>query len=179
MASVDSNGAQPAPKCTEGASRELNFQEEVAVLQEMTVNQLRQRYVDVFGEPTFSRNKRHLIRKIAWRIQALEQGGLSERARRRAEELANDADVRVSAPNSLRVAISTGGTTVASVRDSRLPAVGQAIIRKYKNRVVCVIVGTDGFEYGGERYRSLSAVAKAITGSHCNGFRFFGLEGKK
>jgi hypothetical protein len=60
--------------------------------------------------------------------------------------------------------------------DSRLPGVGQAIVRNDKGRQIRVIVRPDGFEYDGDRYRSLSAVAKAITGSHCNGFRFFGLE---
>ena len=42
-----------------------------------------------------------------------------------------------------------------------------------------VLVTADGFEYEGMRYASLSAAAKAITGSHCNGFRFFKLEGAK
>ena len=84
MAVVDSTGAQPAPKRT----RALNIQEEVTVMKQMTPGQLQQRYADLFGEPTRSRNKAHLIRKIAWRMQALAEGGLSERARQRAEELA-------------------------------------------------------------------------------------------
>ena len=62
--------------------------------------------------------------------------------------------------------------------DPRLPPVGAAITRKYKGRTLTVTVLADGFEYEGERYRSLTAVAKAINGSHMNGFRFFGLEGK-
>jgi hypothetical protein len=45
--------------------------------------------------------------------------------------------------------------------------------RQYKGRTITVTVLADGFEYLGERYRSLTAVAKAITGSHMNGFRFF------
>ncbi len=65
MAVVDSTGAQRAPK---RPNRALNIQEEVAVMQQMTVGQLRERYVDLFGEPTFSRHKKHLIRKIAWRM---------------------------------------------------------------------------------------------------------------
>ena len=175
MAVVDSTGAQPAPKRT----RALNIQEEVALMQQMTPGQLQQRYADLFGEPTRSRNKAHLIRKIAWRMQAMAEGGLSERARLRAEELANDADVRVTAPKSQRVAITRPESSTPIAHDSRLPAVGEAIPRKYKGRVLHVIVAADGFVYDGERYKSLSAVAKAITGSHCNGFRFFGLEGEK
>ena len=62
----------------------------------MTVDELRRRYAAVMGEPSRSRHKMHLIRKIAWRIQAQAEGDLSERARRRAKELANDADDRVT-----------------------------------------------------------------------------------
>ena len=47
-----------------------------------------------------------------------------------------------------------------------------------EGRQVRVVVLADGFEYEGESYRSLSAVAKAVSGSHCNGYRFFKLEGK-
>ena len=52
------------------------------------------------------------------------------------------------------------------------------ITRRYKGRSITVTVLADGFEYLGERFRSLTAVAKAVTGSHMNGFRFFGVEGK-
>jgi len=61
---------------------------------------------------------------------------------------------------------------------SRLPAPGTAMVRQYKGRTLQVLVLTDGFEFEGERYKSLSAVAKKITGAHVNGYRFFGLEGK-
>jgi hypothetical protein len=63
--------------------------------------------------------------------------------------------------------------------DDRLPRPGTQITRKYKGAVVQVRVLADGFEYGGEVYRTLSAVAKTITGSHCNGFAFFGLTRKE
>jgi hypothetical protein len=72
----------------------LNIAKEVAALEQMTVGQLQQRYVEVFDEPVRSRHKQYLIRRVAWRLQANAEGGLSERALRRAEELANIADVR-------------------------------------------------------------------------------------
>jgi hypothetical protein len=59
--------------------------------------------------------------------------------------------------------------------DARLPAPGAATVRPYKGRTLHVLVLPDGFEFEGQRYRSLSAVAKKITGSHVNGFRFLGL----
>ena len=63
--------------------------------------------------------------------------------------------------------------------DSRLPLPGTAITRKYKGRTLEVRVLRDGFEYDGQKFKTLSAVAKAITGSHCNGFRFFKLGGEQ
>ncbi|HXR75326.1 MAG TPA: DUF2924 domain-containing protein [Bryobacteraceae bacterium] len=70
------------------------IEDEIAELGRLTVTQLRQKYAEVFGEETRSNNKQFLYRRIAWRIQALAEGGLSERARRRALEIANDADLR-------------------------------------------------------------------------------------
>jgi hypothetical protein len=61
----------------------------------------------------------------------------------------------------------------------RLPSPGTAIVRKYKGQTLRVLVFPDGLEFDGNRYKSLSAVAKAITGSHCNGYRFFRLEGAR
>jgi hypothetical protein len=73
---------------------------QLAELAEMKTGELAQRYLTLFGEPTRSRHRIYLVRKITWRIQELAEGGLSERVRRRAEELANDGDVRVTPPRS-------------------------------------------------------------------------------
>ena len=78
----------------------LNIEKELAGLRRMSVGQLRQRYAEVFGETTRSRHKQWLIKRILWRMQALAEGDLSERARRRAEELANDADLRLRPPRT-------------------------------------------------------------------------------
>ncbi|TWT44968.1 hypothetical protein RAS1_13880 [Phycisphaerae bacterium RAS1] len=153
----------------------LNLVKELAALEQMTVGQLQQRYADVFGEAVRSRHKQYLIRRIAWRLQANAEGGLSERALRRAEELADVADVRVTPP---RGGVSANPGVAATRPDPRLPPVGAAITRKYKGRTLTVTVLADGFEHAGDRYPSLTAVAKAITGSHMNGFRFFQIEGK-
>jgi hypothetical protein len=73
----------------------LNVGKEVAALQRMTVRELRERYAEVFGEETPADNKAWLVKRIAWRIQALAEGDLSQRARHRAAELANDADLQL------------------------------------------------------------------------------------
>ena len=157
-----------------------SMQMQLAKLPEMSTGELAQRYAELFGEPTRTRHKAYLVRKIAWRMQALAEGDLSERAKRRAEELANDADVRLTPPRfkSEQPEVSAK-LFVAGTSDPRLPAPGGAIVRRYKGKVVRVLVTEEGFEYEGERYKSLTAVAKVVTGSHCNGFRFFGLEAKQ
>jgi hypothetical protein len=154
----------------------LDIDREVAALGGMSTRQLCERYAELFGEPVRTRHKTYLIRKIAWRLQALAEGDLSERARRRAEELANDAEVRTTPPRSAPVVIRADASVAP---DARLPRPGTALVRKYKGRQIRVLVLADGFEYEGERYGSLSAVAKAITGTHCNGFRFFKLEAER
>src|SRR6059058_1682379 len=69
-----------------------SIEQTIACLGRMTPAQLRDKYLEVFGEPSRSGNRGFLFKRIAWRIQANAEGGLSERARRRAEELARDAD---------------------------------------------------------------------------------------
>jgi hypothetical protein len=152
----------------------------IAALQEMTLADLREKYHEVFGEETRSRHKDFLWKRIAWRMQALEQGDLSERARRRAAELANDADVRVRAPRDafdagLLSHARTRTHAFPHVQDARLPMPGTVLTRAYKGRVLRVTVLDDGFEYEGRTYRSLSAIATEATGSRWNGFLFFGL----
>jgi hypothetical protein len=71
---------------------ETTIHKKIDALSRMTVGQLREKYLEVFGEESRSNHKQFLFRRIAWRIQALAEGGLSERARRRALEIANDAD---------------------------------------------------------------------------------------
>ncbi len=161
----------------------LNIAKELAALERMSVGHLHERYAAVFGEPARSRHRQYLIRRIAWRLQANAEGGLSERALHRAAELADEADVRVTPPKRATTAASErqspgkNAVCVAVATDPRLPPPGAAITRKYKGRTLSVTILPDGFEYDGQRYHSLSSVAKAITGSHMNGFRFFRLEG--
>jgi hypothetical protein len=158
----------------------LNLAKEVAALQPMTPKQLRDKYAEVFGEVSNGDNR---TRRIAWRLQAQAEGDLSERARERTAELARDADIRVIPP-ALRVApdlSDAGQSRTRDVRfeaDDRLPPPGTVITREYKGQSIQVKVLPGGFEYAGEVYGSLSAVAKAITGSHCNGFHFFRLNAK-
>jgi hypothetical protein len=159
----------------------IEIAKELAALQRMGVAALREKYAEVFGEGTTTGNRTWLVRRIAWRLQANAQGDLSERARQRAAELARDADLRVIPPRVSPAVLPMvpGGTRTgklpADKQDGRLPPPGSVLTRQYKGGTVQVKVLATGFEYAGAVYGSLSAVAKAVTGSHCNGFLFFGL----
>ena len=164
------------------------MESEIDVLRRMTTDELADRYEELHRQPTRTRHREYLIRKIAWRVQVLAEGDLSERARKRAAELANDAEVRVMAPKTLICPPQGPGTQTTITRplpngehnDPRLPCPGSAIVREYKGQALRVVVLADGqgFEWNGARYRTLSAIAKRVTGSHINGFRFFRLGGK-
>lgn len=148
---------------------------ELLALGTMTVGQLRDKYHEVFQEPPRSRNKDYLRKRVAYRIQELKEGGISERAARRAAELARDSDLRSLPPKQ-------GKETKAFVspkRDKRLPVAGTEIKRNYQGSDCSVRVLDEGFEYAGKVYSSLSSVAREITGTKWNGFAFFGLDGAK
>lgn len=164
----------------------LNVGKEIADLKQMTVGALREKYEAAFGEPTRAGNKDWLFKRIAWRIQALAEGDLSERARRRAELLSRDADLRTTAPRDPVAAPGGNGTSgraggsgvldakpAPSLADERVPPPGTVLTRVYRGQAHHVVVRDDGFEYDGQVFRSLSAIAKLITGSHWNGLLFF------
>ena len=150
----------------------LNVGKELAALNRMEVADLRVRYAEVFGDETKTKNKPWLVKRIAWRLQAIEEGDLSERVRRRAAELANDADLRMSSPKPKATTIPAP-TAPRTTSDQRVPIPGAVIVRDYKGQKLQVLVLAHGFEFEGEVFKSLSAVAKKITGTHCNGFHFF------
>ena len=111
---------------------------------------------------------------MAWRLQAQTLGDLSERARQRAAELADDAELRRRAPRRFWDALNARSTGTPR-RDPRLPAPGTVLTRVYQQRSIEVKVLETGFEHSGKMYASLSAVAYQVTGTHWNGFLFFGL----
>jgi hypothetical protein len=147
----------------------MTLQQKLATLPHLRVPDLRRMYAEEFGEATNANNRDWLTKRLAWRLQAQALGGLTERAKARAAELANEADLRTTPPPTYAT-VPTGGE-----RDPRLPAPGAVITRRYKGVEHSVEVLADGFIWNGETYPTLSAVSKAMTGQHLNGFAFFGL----
>jgi hypothetical protein len=152
---------------------------EIEQLRGFTVTALKTKYREVFGEESKSSNKQYLFRRLAWRLQANAEGGLSERARRRAAEIADDSDLRIRAPRGFLAGGDPGGEWSAdrsrAQRDWRLPAPGTLLTRRLDRRQIVVKVLEEGFEYESRRYRSLSAIAREVTGTRWNGLLFFGL----
>ncbi len=146
--------------------------EEIATLGSMTVGELQRKYAAVFEEATRSFNKPYLIKRIAWGLQARAEGGLSQRAKDRAAELARDIDLRMTAPKSAPVVVANRFKQHA---DTRLPMPGTILKRTYKGQTLEVLVRDRGFEFEGQFYRSLTAIAQKITGTHWNGYLFFGM----
>jgi Protein of unknown function (DUF2924) len=107
------------------------------------------------------------------------RGDLSDSARRRASEIADDAELRLRAPRNFaaRLRAESLPTTARSrrQRDWRLPPAGTILTRVYRGQSVVVHVRENDFEYQGQHYRSLSAIAREATGTRWNGLAFFRL----
>lgn len=140
----------------------------IAALADMTIPELREEYSRVFGEETRSKHKVFLRKRIVWGLQAREYGGLSERALQRAEELTSESNLTLVAPKAW-----TETSTFRSKHDPPPLLPGAQLVRKYKGEQIVVTKLPKGFEWKGEVYRSLSAIAKAVTNSHWNGNLFF------
>jgi len=106
-------------------------------LSQLITKQLRQRYSELFGDATNAANRVWLLRRIAWRLQAQTEGGLTERAQRRALELANDCDIRLSPPTIRRSSQEqkrASSTNELAEWDRRLPMPGTVLCRVYKGK---------------------------------------------
>ena len=147
--------------------------DEIEKLRLLPVADLRARYLELFGEETTSRNKDYLFKRLAYRMQERKYGGLTAKARARAATLAEDAPIRrrltptTEAPDAVREPPSN--------RDPRLPPAGTELKRAFEGSEHVVTVLEDGFTFRGKTYRSLSEIAREITGTRWNGYGFFGL----
>ncbi|MBF0589172.1 MAG: DUF2924 domain-containing protein [Magnetococcales bacterium] len=137
---------------------------QVTALPSMPVKKLKEMWKKLFETDPPPYDKRFLVKRLAYRLQELAYGGLSKKTDERLQAIAKDETLIGRSP-------PTG---------SQQPMVGTRLIREWKDVDHCVTVLADGFEYMGQPYKSLSAVAKKITGTHWSGPSFFGLKkGKK
>ena len=156
----------------------------------LTTKELRAEYEELFGRPPQTTNKQHLFRRIAWEIQAQAEGRLPDAIREYACRIAEQTELykRVAENLKKRNATTTSAGShqvepprrrpdprIPKPRDPRLPAPGSMLVLKRGRETARVTVLETGFEYAGQRYRSLSAVARAVAGRSVNAFEFFGL----
>ena len=159
-----------------GDRMDSQLDEDLSQLRQMTTSQLQLKYHELFGQASHSNHKGYLFRRLAWRLQSLAGGGLSERARQFALEITADTDLRLCPPRERTQPVRAGGTQSA---DPRLPAPGTQLVRRYKDETITVTVLADGFQHGERVYKSLSAIARQVTGTQWNGYSFFRLSSPK
>lgn len=141
--------------------------EEIAELRRLPVADLVVRYEAAFRKPPRVKHRDWLWRKIAWRIQEQRFGGLSGAARKKLDELIAGLDVPALTPRTTRASVP--------VRTGDEPPIGTTLIRQWNGHEVIATRTDQGWECDGVVHRSLTAVAKAVTGTHWNGRLFFNL----
>lgn len=134
---------------------------QLAALKRMTVVELKAKWESLFGTPAPNNSRSYLELRLSYRVQELTLGGLSRKTRRTLDLLADEIEGR------------SGRTAI--IADPRNPVIGTRLVREWDGIEHTVTVLRDGFEWQGQRFKSLSAAARAITGTQWNGYRFFGL----
>jgi hypothetical protein len=136
----------------------------LAALQTAPIDELKQQWRELFGKEPPSFNRAYLQSRLAYRIQELAYGGLKPEIRTRLEALGEQLD--------------GGNVVLRRIRADSRPLPGTRLVREYGGVQHVVTVRPDDFEYEGRPYRSLSAIARHITGTRWNGWGFFGLRGR-
>jgi len=144
--------------------------EEIADLRALPTDELVARYEAAYGKPPRARNREHLWKRIAWKLQEQRFGGLSSVARDRLEALIAQIDI----PLAERTRTVTGRLSARPKASTTA-----TLVRTWRGREIRATPVDGGFDVDGVLYRSLSAAARAITGSNWNGRLFFGLTDRK
>ena len=137
----------------------------LGALKAMSVKDLKAEWQVLFNAPAPNNSRGFLEGRLAYRIQELTYGGPDKQTRRMLDLLADEVEGTL--------------TRKAQIADPRNPVVGTKLIREWDGVAHTVTVLREGFDWDGRRFKSLSAVARAITGTRWNGYRFFGLRERK
>jgi hypothetical protein len=137
----------------------------LAALKTAPAGELQAQWRELFGKEAPPHNRTFLQSRLAYRIQELAYGGLRPETLRRLEALGEQLD--------------GGNVTLRRIRTDDRPIAGTRLVRNYQGVEHTVTVRVDGFEWEGRPYRSLSAIARAITGTRWNGWTFFGIANRR
>ena len=132
----------------------------VAALPSMKAGELKDLWRDLFQQEPPPFNRRFLENRLAYRIQELAYGPLAPQTRKRLEQMGEKLD--------------GGQPDIRKRRIDNRPVPGTRLIKEWQGQRIEVEVGIDDFIYAGQRYRSLTRIAAVITGTHRNGWTFFG-----
>lgn len=134
----------------------------LAALRTTATPDLKQQWRELFGKEPPPHNRAYLQSRLAYRIQELAYGGLRPETLKRLLALGEQLD--------------GGNIVLRRIRGDDKPVAGTRLVRQYQGIDFSVTVTTTGYEWEGRPYRSLSAIARAITGTRWNGWAFFGLK---
>jgi hypothetical protein len=137
----------------------------LAALKDMTVRELKAEWGKLFSSEAPNNSRPFLEQRLAYRIQELTWGGPSKPVRQLLDALADEVEGK-----KVRKSV---------ISDQRNPVIGTRLVREWDGAEHVITVLKDGFDWQGRRYKSLSAVARNITGTRWNGYRFFGLRDVK
>lgn len=133
----------------------------LAALKDMTVRELKAEWAKLFSSEAPNNSRPFLEQRLAYRIQELTWGGPSKPVRQLLDALADEVEGK-----KVRQSV---------ISDPRNPVIGTRLVREWDGAEHVITVMKDGFNWQGRRYKSLSAIARDITGTRWNGYRFFGL----
>lgn len=137
----------------------------LAALKAMSVKELKAEWEKLFDTGAPNNSRSFLEQRLGYRIQELTFGGLSKPARQLLDALADEVEGK-----KVRKSV---------ISDPRNPVIGTRLVREWDGTEHVITVLKDEFDWQGRKYKSLSAIARAITGTQWNGYRFFGLRERK
>lgn len=154
-----------SPAAADSAAGSVSVLAQLAALKATPAPALKSRWRELFESEPPPYNRRFLESRLAYRIQELAYGGLRPETVERLKALGKQYD--------------RGGISVRKRGTSDRPIAGTRLIREYQGIEHCVTVRRDDFDYLGKPYKSLSAIARTITGTRWNGLVFFGLKNQR
>ena len=149
------------PRPGDDKARDATVLARLAALKSMSVNELKTEWRSLFGADAPNNSRPFLELRLGHRIQELTYGGPSRETVRLLDALADELRGKPGRK--------------AMIGDSRRPVAGTKLVREWDGVEHTVTVLRDGFEFEGRKYKSLSAIARAITSTRWNGWRFFGI----
>ncbi len=149
----------------------MSVLKQIADLQDLSHEELVSLWRTLYGNEPPASNRRFIIKRLAYRVQEIAYGGLSEEARAK-------MDAVLKCHGYDEFGMPKAASSRAQTRKD-MPVIGSKLVREWNGRRYEVTTLRDGFEFEGRKYRSLSAIATTITGTHWNGRAFFGLAGTK